>query len=108
MARTERLPEGKDLTVPVSVPSESGNSELVVGKGSLKGGQMVVKFNDKVHSRAVQRLFERGSILGIQFVMFAPDADNLEAQNRLEVESEVQSEFEAIPEEEITEGGDHD
>jgi hypothetical protein len=99
MARIDRLPEGKDLTVPVSVPSESGNSELVVGKGSLKGGQLVVRFNDKVHSRAVQRLLSRGAILGIQFVMFAPDDANVEAQRRLDAEAETQDELETIPEE---------
>lgn len=108
MTRTDRMPEGKDLTVPVSVPSESGNSELTVGKGSLKGGQLVVKFNNKVHARAVQRLLERGSILGIQFVMFAPDSDNLEAQKRLDEEAEVQEELETIPENEITEASDDD
>lgn len=98
MARTERLPEAKDLTVPVSVPSESGNSQLTVGKGSLKGGQLVVKFDNKVHSRAVQRLLERGAILGIQFVMFAPDDKNLAAQERLENEEAASEEMENLPE----------
>lgn len=100
MARTERLPEGKDLMIPVSVPSETGTSELVVGKGSLKGGQLVIKFDDKVHSRAIQRLLERGAILGLQFVMFAPDEANLESQERLEAEVEALGNIETISEEE--------
>ena len=94
------LPEAKDMAIPVWVPSPSGNSKLTVGKGSLKGGQLVVKFSDKLPAIAIQRMLERGALIGMNFVMLQPDPKNEAMQVQISEEENANSTGEASDEKE--------
>lgn len=82
--RTEREPRASDITLPVYIPSTDGAMNVEMGKGSLKHGTLVIEFKNTLPGVAIQRMLERGVILGISFVMIAPDDLNLAAQERLE------------------------
>lgn len=81
--RSERRPSNENLWVPISVPSATGDSKLVIGEGTLRNGLIVLKLKDTLGSVAVQRLFERGAVLGLEFVMLQTDEENQAKQYAL-------------------------
>ncbi len=84
--REDRTPTFKGK-VPVYLPTEGGaHPDITVGEASLKGGQLVIKFKDTLPGVAIQRMLERGSLLGVTFVVLQADAANLSAQERLAAE----------------------
>lgn len=65
--------------IPVFIPTEDGvNGNLELGKASIKGGTLVIEFNNKLPSVAIQRRIERGDVVGVTFVI--PEAEAEEAR----------------------------
>lgn len=65
--------------IPVWIPTEDGvNGELELGKASIRGGTLIVEFNNKLPSVAIQRRIERGGIVGLTFVI--PEEEAAEAR----------------------------
>ena len=83
MARTERQPRASDVEIPVFVPSTNGQTSLEMGKASLKAGVLIIEFKNNLPGVAIQRMIERGVLLGFSFVMLKEDEVNLQAQERL-------------------------
>lgn len=77
-SRSNKHPEAKDVYMPVSL--KLGERDIVVGKGSLKGGQLVIKFKDSFPAVAIQRTIARGALIGVELSMLAEDALNKETQ----------------------------
>lgn len=83
MARTERTPKASNVPFPVFVPSPDGTTSHEMGLASLRAGTLVIEFKNNLPGVAIQRMIERGVVLGLSFVMIAPDEANLAAQERL-------------------------
>lgn len=76
MGRPDRKPEAKNIMVPVYLPTEAGvTTGIELGKANLKAGTLVIEFNDKLPAMAIQRLLERGQLLGVSFVMVDPEKE---------------------------------
>lgn len=90
--RPNNLPSVKTI-VPVYVPSNNpdGTAQVEMGQASLRGGQLVIKFDDSRVSTAIQRMLIAGHLLGISFVMIA-------AQKDVENVSEETENTEPLPE----------
>lgn len=84
MARTERTPKASDVLLPVYVPSSDGATSIEMGKASLKSGVLIIEFKNNLPGVAIQNMIARGVVLGLSFVMVAPDDHNIAAQERLE------------------------
>lgn len=89
MARTERAPKASDVVLPVYVPSENGVTRIELAKATMRNGTMIVEFKNNLPGVAIQKIIERGVVLGLSFVMIAPDAVNLAAQEKLAHEEEL-------------------
>lgn len=98
MARTERTPEAKVSDFPVFVPSPDGQTSLEVAKANLKAGTLVIEFRNTLPGVAIQRMIERGSLLGLSFVLLAADNVNAEAQDRLLQEEKDRETLELLDE----------
>ena len=59
------------ITVPVIVPKDDGGAtDAQMGEATLADGTLVVKFKDNnFPGLALQRMIDRGELLGITFVM---------------------------------------
>lgn len=99
--RSERRPSNENLWVPISVPSATGDSKLVIGEGTLRNGLIVLKLKDTLGSVAVQRLFERGAILGLEFVMLQTDEENQAKQEALKREAKDREDLRLLNEDKI-------
>lgn len=97
MARTERTPEARKIDFPVFVPSPNGETSLEVAIANLRAGTLVIEFNNRLPGVAIQRMIERGSLLGLSFVMLQADDANVAAQERL-AQEEKQEEFNTLME----------
>lgn len=98
MARKERLPQAKNVPLPIYAPTEDGKLSIEVASATLRGGTMVVEFRNTLPGVAIQRMIERGSILGLQFVMISPDEKNEAAQQKLAEENAQSEALETIDE----------
>ena len=94
--KKDRRPKADSLWVPVNVPSTTGESEIQIGEGTLRNGLLVVKFKDTLGGVAVQRLLERGAILGLQFVMLQTDEANQAKQEALAKEQKIREDMESL------------
>ena len=99
--RSERRPSNENLWVPISVPSATGDSKLVIGEGTLRNGLIVLKLKDTLGSVAVQRLFERGAVLGLEFVMLQTDEENQAKQEALAREEKDRQDLRLLNEDKI-------
>ena len=99
--RSEKRPSNENLWVPISVPSATGDSKLMIGEGTLRNGLIVLKLKDTLGSVAVQRLFERGAILGLEFVMLETDEQNKAKQEALEQEAKDRRDLRLLNEDKI-------
>lgn len=99
--RTDRRPSNENLWVPISVPSATGESKLVIGEGTLRNGLIVLKLKDTLGSVAVQRLFERGAVLGLEFVMLQTDEENQAKQEALAREEKDRQDVRLLTEDKI-------
>ena len=99
--RSERRPSNENLWVPISVPSATGDSKLVIGEGTLRNGLIVLKLKDTLGSVAVQRLFERGAVLGLEFVMLQTDEENQAKQEALAREERDRQDLRLLNEDKI-------
>lgn len=97
--RSDKRPEAENIWVPVAVPSPSGKSELQAGQASMQRGMMVIKFSESVTGVAIQRMFERGAVLGLQFVMLEADDKNQEMQDKLIQEAKDREDLNLLAEE---------
>lgn len=75
MSRSDGKPRATDFLIPVYIPTNDGVGGLELGKGSLKSGTLVIEFNNKLPSVAVQRMLERGELLGLSFVMVVAEEE---------------------------------
>lgn len=89
MARKERTPSFHG-TIPVFMPTENGASETTLGYASLQGGRLIINFKETLPGVAIQRMLERGSLMGISFVMLKADPVNEAAQERLAESEEIE------------------
>ena len=99
--RSERRPSNENLWVPISVPSATGDSKLFIGEGTLRNGLIVLKLKDTLGSVAVQRLFERGAVLGLEFVMLQTDEENQAKQDELVREAKDREDLRLLNEDKI-------
>lgn len=99
--RANRRPKNDNLWVPIAVPSAKGTTDLVIGEGTLKNGLIVLKLNDSLGSVAVQRMWERGAILGMQFVMLQEDDVNVAQQERIAQENKDREDLRLLNEDKI-------
>lgn len=67
-----------DTLIPVYIPTEDGYGELELGKASMKVGTLVIEFNTKLPSIAIQNRILRGDIVGVTFVI--PEDEAAEAR----------------------------
>lgn len=94
--RTDNLPTAVNMDLPVFIPNEKGETTIDVGTARLRYGTLVVEFNDRASSVAIQRMIERGVVMGLGMVMVKPDMVNLGYQEVVEnekLEQEVNAEF---------------
>lgn len=73
----------KDITpsqiyIPVFIPTEDGVGEIELGKATIRSGTLLVEFNNKLPSVAIQHRIERGGIIGLSFVI--PELEAAEAR----------------------------
>lgn len=88
MTRQRREIKPEQVYIPVFIPTEDGvNGDLELGKASIRGGTLIIEFNNKLPSVAIQHRIERGGIVGVTFVI--PDD---EAQAAREAEEERKNE----------------
>ena len=99
--RSEKRPSNENLWFPISVPSATGDSKLMIGEGTLRNGLIVLKLKDTLGSVAVQRLFERGAILGLEFVMLQTDEENQAKQEALAREAKDREDLRLLNEDKI-------
>lgn len=95
--RRSHRPLVVDTFIPVYIPTEGGVGDLELGKASIKSGTLVVEFNNKLPSVAIQRRIERGELVGITFVI--PE-DEAEAARKSEAQREkelAEQEAEEVP-----------
>lgn len=59
----------KTIFVPVFMPTETGVSDVKLGSATLVDSKLEINFNDKLPSVAIQRMINRGEIIGVSFVM---------------------------------------
>lgn len=65
-----------DTYIPVFIPTEDGvNGDLELGKATMKAGTLIIEFNNKTPSVAIQRRIERGAIVGVTFVVPEDEAE---------------------------------
>jgi hypothetical protein len=91
--KTDRLtsnapPTAANVDFPVFVPSESGQTEITVGKARLRYGTLVIEFVDSAPAMAIQKMIERGVLLGLGMVMLQADEVNTMYQEVVENESQ--------------------
>lgn len=89
MAKTKRKdtrPTAVNMDLPVFIPNEKGETTIDVGTARLRYGTLVVEFNDRASSIAIQRMIERGVVMGLGMVMVKPDEVNLGYQEVVETE----------------------
>jgi hypothetical protein len=58
----------QDAQIAVYVPNENNELKLELGKASLKGGQLVIKFNDRLPGQTIQRMIARGDLMAVTLV----------------------------------------
>ena len=59
----------KDVYIPVLLPTANGASDYVIGKATLDEGTLTVFLDETFPAQAIQRMIDKGRILGITFVM---------------------------------------
>lgn len=79
-------PTAANVDMPVFVPNEKGETNITVGTARLRYGTLVVEFKDSAPAVAIQRMIERGVVLGLGMVMVEPDVVNLMYQDVVEKE----------------------
>lgn len=105
MARKERTPEARDLTIPVFLPTSSGELvDIHLGTGSLKSGTLVIEFKHTLPGVAIQRMLERGTQFAISFTPIDVDEVNQGSQDRIK-EEKIAAELASLPEDYMP---DHD
>ena len=76
----------QDILVPVYVPGDNGELKLEVGTGSLKGGQLVIKFNDRLPAQAIQRMLADEILFAVTLVpvqaVVDPGAEDNQEDNK--------------------------
>lgn len=96
MAKRKRTPKTIVHTlVPVYIPTEDGYGELELGKAQVRGNSLIIEFNEKLPSVAIQNRIARGDIVGVTFVI--PEA---EAEAAREAEAELAAKANEEPVEE--------
>lgn len=91
MARKDDRPTAINKAFPIYIPSPSGETQIEVGSGRLRYGTLVIEFRDTAASVAIQRMIERDVLLGMAFVMLAPDEKNIRAQEQLKAEEDARA-----------------
>jgi hypothetical protein len=84
--RTEHLPTVTNMDFPVMIPNEKGETTVHVATARLRFGTLVLEFKDTAPAVAIQRMIERGVLLGLGMVMLKPDEVNLGYQEVVENE----------------------
>lgn len=57
------------INIPVMISDNDGNPILEIGSGELANNSVTIKFkNNNIPAMAIQRILERGDILGLVFV----------------------------------------
>jgi cation transport regulator ChaC len=83
--------------IPVFIPTEDGiNGNLELGKATIKGGTLIIEFNNKLPSVAIQRRIERGDVVGVTFVIPEEEAEQAreaEEERKLEAMSQDERDF---------------
>ena len=64
-----------DYIVPVYIPTEGGYGDLELGKARMVGQSLVIEFNNKLPSVAIQQRIARGGIVGVTFVIPEEEAE---------------------------------
>ena len=69
MARTRKEVKPNQVYIPVLLPLEEGGvADLELGKATIRGGTLVIEFNNKLPSVAILHAIERGEVVGVTFV----------------------------------------
>ena len=90
-----------DYIIPVYIPTEGGYGDLELGKARMVGQSLVIEFNNKLPSVAIQQRIARGGIVGVTFVIPEEEAEyarqteaDLEKQRAEEAERPEETEEE--------------
>lgn len=97
--RTPKTTTVVDTYVPVYIPTTDGYGDLELGKATVKGGTLLVEFNNKLPSMAILNRIARGEIVGLTFVIPQDEAEEAEREEKVREATAAQE----IPEEETEE-----
>lgn len=81
LSRQQALKNSKKGYIPIYMPGSDGVTDIVLAKGRLKGGTLILEFESNLPGVAIQRMLGRGELLGMSFVM-------LEAEPAVETQDE--------------------
>jgi hypothetical protein len=100
---SDERPTATNVDFPVFVPNDKGETTIEVGRARLRYGTLVVEFKDTAASVAIQKMIERGVLIGFGTVMIKPDVVNemyqeIVANEEAEAEVAAQNIVEAIVE----------
>lgn len=84
--RKDARPTAVNVDLPVFIPNDKGETTIEVGVARLRYGTLVVEFKDTAGSVAIQRMIERGVLMGLGMIMVKPDEVNEQYQEVLENE----------------------
>jgi hypothetical protein len=86
---SEAQPTATNVDFPVFVPNSEGSTDIEVGRARLRFGTLVVEFKDSAPSVAIQKMIERGVLLGFGTIMLKPDVVNEMYQDVVSEEEEI-------------------
>lgn len=69
------MPKPIEHVIPVFMPTETGISEVELAHARLKSGTLVMEFRNNAPGIAIQRLIDRGVLLGLSFVLAEPSEE---------------------------------
>jgi len=73
---SNRSPTATNINFPVFIPNDKGETKIEIGKARLRYGTLVVEFSESAPAVAIQRMMERGVLLGFGMIMLRPDIVN--------------------------------
>lgn len=100
-SKSEQKPTAANIDLPIFIPTSKGETKLEVGKARLRAGTLVVEFRDTGAAVALQKMIERGVLLGMSMILLQPDALNQKYQDIVEQEAVDREEKDTVSNEEL-------
>ena len=75
------MAKAPEIVIPVFMPTEEGVSDVELANAQLKAGTLVMEFRNNAPGIAIQRMLERGVLLGLSFVLADPEEKEKETDN---------------------------